>query len=49
MLKITNDKNETVFYGNYWDFSRDPIFLAKLLTQLGLIVEIQKSKNDDLL
>lgn len=41
MMHIEND-NGTVFYGNYWDFSREPKDLYKFLVQLGLPVKIDK-------
>lgn len=40
-MSISADK-ETVFFGNYWDFSRNPKEIAKLLKKLGLEVHIDK-------
>ncbi len=40
MLSIRNGNDESVFYGNYWDFSRGPESIARFLTELGLSVEI---------
>ena len=40
MMSIKNKDGKTVFYGNYWDFNKEPQSLAKLLTSLGLKVEL---------
>jgi hypothetical protein len=38
MMAIRDKNGKTVFYGNYWDFDREPQSLSKLLTLLGLKV-----------
>lgn len=35
MMSISNDDG-TVFYGKYWDFSREPEAIAKFLKDLGV-------------
>lgn len=46
MMHIENDKG-TLFYGNYWDFSRNPKDLAKLFEQMGLKVKIDQDLPDE--
>ena len=41
MMSISTD-NETVFYGNYWDFSRNPEAIGNFLYRLGLDVHVDK-------
>lgn len=40
-MMVIRNNDKTVFFGNYWDFSTDPISIAELLKSLGLEVEIK--------
>lgn len=44
MMSITKN-GESVFYGNYWDFDRDPKGLSKFLKELGLYVVLRENKT----
>ena len=40
MMSIKDKDGKTVFYGNYWDFNNEPKSISKLLTSLGVNVDI---------
>ncbi len=45
MMEITKD-GEQVFFGNYWDFSREPQSIKKFLNAFGIKAKIKKEKDD---
>lgn len=42
MMKIVVD-GESIFFGNYWDFSREPKSLEKLFKKMGVDVSIKNT------
>jgi hypothetical protein len=36
-------ENEAIFYGNYTDFSREPLDIANLLGKIGIEVDIDSN------
>lgn len=44
MMSITTE-DETLFYGNYWDFDRSPKQLAKFLKKIGVDVHLTRLKQ----
>lgn len=40
MMSIKDKNGKSVFYGNYWDFNKEPKSIAKLLTSLGMNVNL---------
>ena len=45
LMSITNSEGEKVFYGNTWDFERDPSDLKEFLMKLGVETELINSSK----
>lgn len=47
MMKIETSEGNSLFYGNYWDFNRDPESFAELFKALNMNTEIKEIEYED--
>lgn len=47
MMSITSKNGKVIFYGNYWDFDREPESLKRFIEKLGLKVDMKETELEE--